>query len=94
MSDDCVLLIGHGSREPASNAEFEAIASAYRLARPELRVETAYVELARPLIAEATSFSKGEALFAGPIVARPTRAAFEGRLSPEGGGDVPTDWAR
>ena len=53
MSDDCVLLIGHGSREPASNAEFEAIASAYRLARPELRVETAYVELARPLIAEA-----------------------------------------
>jgi len=53
VSDDCVLLIGHGSREPASNAEFEAIASAYRLARPELRVETAYVELARPLIAEA-----------------------------------------
>lgn len=52
MPDDCVLLIGHGSREPASNAEFEAIASAYRLARPELRVETAYVELARPLIAE------------------------------------------
>jgi sirohydrochlorin ferrochelatase/(2Fe-2S) ferredoxin len=47
------LLIGHGSREPASNAEFEAIASAYRLARPELRVETAYVELARPLIADA-----------------------------------------
>lgn len=53
MADDCVLLIGHGSREPASNAEFEAIASAYRLARPELRVETAYVELARPLIADA-----------------------------------------
>jgi sirohydrochlorin cobaltochelatase len=53
VSDDCVLLIGHGSREAASNAEFEAIASAFRLARPELRVETAYVELARPLIAEA-----------------------------------------
>ncbi|HYQ00790.1 MAG TPA: CbiX/SirB N-terminal domain-containing protein [Polyangiaceae bacterium] len=53
MSDDCVLLIGHGSREPGSNAEFEAIASAYRLARPELRVETAYIELAQPLIAEA-----------------------------------------
>jgi sirohydrochlorin cobaltochelatase len=53
MSDDCVLLVGHGSRESASNAEFEAIASAYRLARPELRVETAYIELAEPLIAEA-----------------------------------------
>lgn len=53
MPDDCVLLIGHGSREPASNAEFEAVASAYRSARPELRVETAYIELARPLLAEA-----------------------------------------
>jgi sirohydrochlorin cobaltochelatase len=53
VSDDCILLIGHGSREAASNAEFEAISNAYRLARPELRVETAYVELARPLIAEA-----------------------------------------
>ena len=53
MSDDCVLLIGHGSREPASNAEFEAIADAYRLARPGLRVETAYVELARPLVAQS-----------------------------------------
>lgn len=53
MSDDCILLIGHGSREPGSNAEFEAIANAYRLAKPELRVETAYVELARPLLADA-----------------------------------------
>ena len=53
MPDDCVLLIGHGSREAASNAEFEAIASAYRRAQPHLRVETAYVELASPLVAEA-----------------------------------------
>ena len=53
MSDECILLIGHGSREPSSNVEFEALASAYRQARPELRVETAYVELARPLVAEA-----------------------------------------
>ncbi len=58
------------------------------------RMAAAFSFVPRPLIAEATSFSKGEALFAGPIVARPTRAAFEGRLSPEGGGDVPTDWAR
>jgi sirohydrochlorin ferrochelatase/(2Fe-2S) ferredoxin len=54
------LLIGHGSREPASNAEFEAVASAYRLARPELRVETAYVELARPLLAEALALLAAE----------------------------------
>jgi sirohydrochlorin ferrochelatase/(2Fe-2S) ferredoxin len=56
------LLIGHGSREPASNAEFEAIASAYRAARPGLRVETAYVELARPLVAEALDALAAEVL--------------------------------
>jgi DNA helicase HerA-like ATPase len=58
------------------------------------RIAAAFSFVPQPLIAEATSFSKGEALFAGPIVARPTRAAFDGRLSPEGGGDLPTDWAR
>jgi sirohydrochlorin cobaltochelatase len=61
LSDDCVLLIGHGSREPASNAEFEAVASAYRRARPQLRVQTAYVELARPLLAEALAACAAEA---------------------------------
>ena len=57
------------------------------------RLAAAFSFVPRPLIAEAPTFAKGEALFAGPIVARPTRAAFEGRLSPEGGGDLPTDWA-
>jgi DNA helicase HerA-like ATPase len=58
------------------------------------RLAQAFSFVPPPLIAEAPSFSKGEAMFAGPIVPRPTRGAFEGRLSPEGGGDVPTDWAR
>jgi sirohydrochlorin cobaltochelatase len=53
LSSDCVLLIGHGSREGEANAEFEALAAAYRATHPHLRVETAYVELARPLVAEA-----------------------------------------
>jgi sirohydrochlorin ferrochelatase len=53
MSDDCILLIGHGSREGAANVEFESLATAYRAARPHLRVETAYIELARPLVADA-----------------------------------------
>ncbi len=53
MVDTTVLLIGHGSREPGANAELEALVSAYRAAHPELRVEVAYIELARPLVAEA-----------------------------------------
>jgi DNA helicase HerA-like ATPase len=58
------------------------------------RLAAAFSFVPPALIAEAPTFAKGEALFAGPVVARPTRAKFEGRLSPEGGGDVPTDWAR
>ena len=53
MPDTCVLLIGHGSREPGGNAEFETVVASYRAARPELRVESAYIELARPLLGEA-----------------------------------------
>jgi DNA helicase HerA-like ATPase len=57
------------------------------------RLATAFSFVPRSLLAEAPTFAKGEALVAGAIAGRPTRAAFEGRLSPEGGGDVPTDWA-
>ena len=53
MADTTVLLIGHGSRESGANAELEALVAAFRATRPELRVELAYIELARPLVAEA-----------------------------------------
>jgi sirohydrochlorin cobaltochelatase len=49
----CVLLVGHGSRDDNANAEVHALADAYRAARPELRVEVAFIELARPLLSDA-----------------------------------------
>ena len=58
------------------------------------RIASAFSFVPPSLLAEAPSFAKGEALLAGGIVGRPTRARFGGRLSPEGGGDVPTGWAR
>jgi hypothetical protein len=45
------------------------------------------------LMEQATKFSIGEALLAGRIVQNPVLAKFEGRLSQEGGGDIPTAWA-
>jgi hypothetical protein len=57
------------------------------------RLAAAFSFVPAALIGEAPSFAKGEALLVGGIVGRPTRLAFEGRLSPEGGGDVPTSWA-
>ena len=45
------------------------------------------------LIDTASGFHLGEVLFAGPIANVPMVARIGGRISPEGGGDVPTDWA-
>ena len=48
-----VLIVGHGSREPAANAELEAAVEAYRAARPGLTVAHGYVELATPALGDA-----------------------------------------
>ncbi|HVA81147.1 MAG TPA: CbiX/SirB N-terminal domain-containing protein [Candidatus Binataceae bacterium] len=47
-----VLVVGHGSREPASNLEFEALVERVRSGRPEFDVRHAYVELATPSLAD------------------------------------------
>src|SRR5262245_34562728 len=48
-----VLVVGHGSRNPAANAEFERAVAEYRVRRPELEVAHGYVELAEPLLGDA-----------------------------------------
>lgn len=53
MSDEVVLLVGHGSREQPGNEEFLQFCEA---ARPHLepqRVETCFIELAEPLVPES-----------------------------------------
>jgi DNA helicase HerA-like ATPase len=45
------------------------------------------------LLSQASHFSQGQALIAGKIVPSPLFAKFEGRISREGGSDVPADWA-
>jgi hypothetical protein len=45
------------------------------------------------MIRSSTSFGLGQALFAGPISPVPMVVQVGTRRSPEGGGDVPTDWA-
>lgn len=48
-----LLIVGHGSRDPNANVEFEALVAAYRAGRPDLHVMHGYVELARPSLATA-----------------------------------------
>ena len=45
------------------------------------------------LLDQSSGFTLGRALVAGKISPTPTLAKFEGRLSHEGGGDVPATWA-
>jgi DNA helicase HerA-like ATPase len=45
------------------------------------------------LLERATTFRQGEALAAGKISPHPALLRFGGRVSEEGGGDVPADWA-
>jgi uncharacterized protein len=47
----------------------------------------------RSLLEQATSFRQGESLAAGKISPHPALIRFGGRVSEEGGGDVPADWA-
>jgi sirohydrochlorin cobaltochelatase len=48
-----VLILGHGSRAPRANAEFEALVGAFRRSHPHLDVGHAYIELAAPRLAGA-----------------------------------------
>lgn len=46
------------------------------------------------LLAKANGFKQGQAVISGKLIINPALAAFQGRLTKEGGSDVPTDWAR
>jgi sirohydrochlorin ferrochelatase/(2Fe-2S) ferredoxin len=45
-----LLIVGHGSRDAGANVEFEELVAGYRVARPDLEVDHAYVELAEPTL--------------------------------------------
>lgn len=50
---EAVLIVGHGSRDPAANVEFESFVVGYRQRRADLEVSHGYVELAQPCLSQA-----------------------------------------
>lgn len=52
MQDTCYLLVGHGSRNPAGNAETGRFAEAWRARHPGRRVELCFIEHAEVLLPE------------------------------------------
>ena len=55
-------------------------------------LETTFSHVPPMLLRESMSFGLGQALFAGPLAPFPVFAQVGTRLTPEGGGDVPTTW--
>lgn len=53
MARATVLILGHGSREPEANADFERFVDDYRKYDPSVEVTHAYVELAQPSLDQA-----------------------------------------
>ena len=49
----------------------------------------AFSQVPATVIARSRHFVRGESLIVGEIVPSPTFTKFEGRLTQEGGGDVP-----
>lgn len=52
MTAPALLTIAHGSRDPRSAATIEALTDEVRTLRPDLRVETSFLELASPSVHE------------------------------------------
>ncbi|MEW6678750.1 MAG: sirohydrochlorin chelatase [Pseudomonadota bacterium] len=47
---DTVLLVGHGSRDPAGNREIEAFARQWRERRPDWKIDVCFIEFADVLV--------------------------------------------
>jgi DNA helicase HerA-like ATPase len=56
-------------------------------------IRTVFSHVPASLVQQAAQFRQGESLVAGRIAGDPAIVRFGGRLSAEGGSDVPTSWA-
>ena len=57
-------------------------------------LEASFSHVPEGLLRLAPGFVRGEALVAGPLTPAPLHVRIGGRITPEGGGDVPSTWAR
>lgn len=52
-----------------------------------------FSQIPSALLARAGGFKQGQAVISGKLTANPILVSFQGRLTKEGGADIPTDWA-
>lgn len=68
--NDVILLIGHGSREPAGNHEIEMFAQIWRQQQPDWTIEVCFIEFAEVLIADglARAARRARRVVAVPLI--------------------------
>jgi DNA helicase HerA-like ATPase len=57
-------------------------------------LEASFSHVPEGLLRLAPGFVRGEALVAGALAPTPLHLRIDGRITPEGGGDVPSTWSR
>lgn len=57
--NETILLVGHGSREPAGNTEIEEFARRWRARQPDWNIQTCFIEFAEPPVDEGLARAAG-----------------------------------
>ena len=67
---DCILLIGHGSREEAGNEEIRQFAELLAERRPDWQLETCFIEFTDPLLGEGLdrAAARADRVIAVPLI--------------------------
>lgn len=70
LQKQTVLLVGHGSREASGNQEILAFADAWRQRRPQLHIETCFIEFADVLLDDGldTAAQRGGQVVVVPLI--------------------------
>ena len=70
MKDNCILLIGHGSRHPDGNPQIEKFAQQWRHSQPDWHIELCFIEFADVEIEQGlnNAAAKGKRVIVVPLV--------------------------
>ena len=70
MKDNCILLIGHGSRDPAGNPQIEKFTEQWRALQPDWHIELCFIEFADVEIEQGlkNAAAKGKRVIIVPLV--------------------------
>lgn len=70
MKNDCILLIGHGSRDPNGNPQIESFTQQWRDSQPDWHIELCFIEFAEVEIKQGldNAAAKGQRVIIVPFV--------------------------